>query len=583
LVNPGKSRRVREGRRMRILIVDDDAAARAEYVRCFAGAGFDTESYGHEPEVFGRVACALSDDLPFAVAFVDSAGEGRDTLRRLRAMDPDLNLVAVTADPLFSAASVAGPVDKIFHIAKPFTPAEVIQAAAALRERWTIDRGLIAARAQLRAQVLLLEERRGELAEAEASAVHSATHDSLTGAPNRLAFLRALERRVRLPGTFAVAMLDLDRFKLVNDTLGHLAGDQLIREISAILHANVPDGGLVARLGGDEFGILFEAGSPGAGMAACARVVQACAVPVAVFGSTVQGGASAGVVVATGGGTGEAIDVVRRADLALNEAKRRGRGGVQLFDDGMDDDLRNRRRIEEALADALATDALHLDFLPIVDRDALAPEGFEAELRWEGSDPALFMPVAEESNLIHALGDRVLTKALAELAHRPGHYVSVNVSPRQFRRHDFAGHVAASLGKAAVAAPRLQLEISEAAIAEDRERAAETLQRLRAIGCRVALDDFGAGPSGLYDLRALALDAVKIDRRFLDGIGCDRDAAALLQAVIHLGRALGLDVVAQGVDTAEQVQALRIAGATHLQGAYPAAVAATGATAARAG
>ncbi len=557
---------------MRILIVDNDAAARDAYARCFAGADFDIEAGPHEPDVFDRVARALSADTPFAVAFVDSAGQGRDTLRRLRAIDIDLNLVVVTAEPDFSAAGIGGPVDKLFHIAKPFASAEIVHMATALRERWSLDRALLTARAHLRAQVLLLEERRRELAEAEARAVHSATHDSLTGAPNRVAFLDALEERVRRPGRFAAAMLDLDRFKLVNDTLGHLAGDQLIREMYAILQANAPADALVARLGGDEFGILFDADCSGGGMATCARLVAACAVPITVLGSTVQGGASAGVVVVDGG-SGEAIDVVRRADLALNEAKRRGRGGVQLFDAAMDEDLVARRRIEQELGDALARGELSLEYQPIVERDGLAIEGFEALLRWRNPEhdaiaPETFLAVAEESNLIHTLGDWVLARALEQVKRWPNQYVAVNVSPRQFRRHDFAGYVAACLDKAGVAASRLQIEVTERALAADPDRAAETLRRLRRIGCRVALDDFGTGQASLGGIRALALDVLKIDRSFIEPIGREREAAAIVHSIVHLGRALGFQVIAKGVETAAQVQALRIAGASHLQGFF---------------
>ena len=557
---------------MRILIVDDDEEDRNAYARCFADLDFDLACRGHGGGVFAAVSQALSDDAPFAVAFVDVAGEGVETARRLRALDADLNLVVVTADPEFAPGGVGGPVDKLFHIAKPFTLAEIVQTATALRERWAVDRQLIAARAQLRTQVLLLEERRRDLAEAERRAVHSATHDSLTGAPNRLAFLRALEERVRQPGRFAIAMLDLDRFKLVNDTLGHLAGDALIQAMCGILHAQAPNGALVARLGGDEFGILFDVAGERAAVGACTRAVAACAVPVTVLGSTVQGGASAGVVVAHGT-DGEAIELIRRADLALNEAKRRGRGGVQLFDDGMDERLRTRRRIEHDLGEALARGQLSLAFQPIVERDGFCVQGFEALLRWDHPErgrlePPDFLPVAEELGLIHALGDWVLTEALTEAAGWPGQYVAVNVSPRQFRRHDFTSHVAACLARAGVPAKCLQIEVTERGLADDIERAANTLRQLRALGCRVALDDFGTGYSNLGSLRAMALDALKIDRSLIQGVGRERDAAAMVHALVHLGRALGLDVVAEGAETLAQVQALRIAGASHLQGCF---------------
>ena len=555
---------------MRILIVDDDHAIRDLYARWLGDAGFDLECFGSGPAAVGAATRALADDAPFAVAFVDTDGAGADTARRLRLLDPDLNLVVATACTGFALDTIGGAVDKLFHIAKPFAAAEIVQMATALRERWSIDRHLITARAQLRAQVLLLEERRRDLAEAEAHAVHSATHDSLTEAPNRLAFLRALEARVRRPGRFAVGMVDLDRFKLVNDTLGHLAGDALIRAMCAILHAEAPFGALVARLGGDEFGLLFDTSGERAAMAAYARIAAACAVPIAVIGTTVQSGASAGVVVAEGC-SGEAIELLRRADLALNEAKRRGRGGVQLFDWSMDEELSYRRRIEGELTLALERGELALAFQPIVGRDELKVQGFEALLRWNhptrGSlAPAGFLAVAEESNLIHALGDWVLGEALAEAARWQCPYVAVNVSPRQFRRHDFARHVAEHLARAGVPASRLQIEVGEQALADDPDRAATTLQQLRELGCRVLLDDFGAAACNIGQLRRLAIDAVKIDRSFVHAIGREQGAAGLVHALAQLGRSLGLDVVAKGVETAAQLQALRIAGASHVQG-----------------
>jgi diguanylate cyclase (GGDEF)-like protein len=560
-----------KGVSMRILIVDDDGAVRNLYARWLGDAGFDLACFGSGTGAVEAATRSFSDDAPFAVAFVDTDGAGAETARRLRLLDPDLNLVVVTAGPSFAPAVVGGPIDKQFHIAKPVAAAEIVQMATALRERWAIDRGLITARAQLRAQVILLEERRRDLAEAEKRAVHSATHDSLTEAPNRLAFLRALEARVRRPGRFAVGMVDLDRFKLVNDTLGHLAGDALIRAMCAILHAEAPFGALVARLGGDEFGLLFDTSGERAGVAACTRIVAACAVPVAVIGTTVQGGASAGVMVAEGGGGGEAIELVRRADLALNEAKRRGRGGVQLFDESMDEELRYRHRIEGELALVLQRGELALAFQPIVDRDDLSLEGFEALLRWNHPTcgilaPAGFLAVAEESNLIHALGDWVLGEALAEAARWQRPYVAVNVSPRQFRRHDFARQVAGHLARAGVSASRLQIEVSERALADDPDRAATTLKELRSLGCRVLLDDFGAGPCNIGELRRLPIDAVKIDRSYVHAIGRERGAAGLLHALVHLGRSLGLEVVAKGVETAAQLQALRIAGASQVQG-----------------
>ena len=591
----------------RILIVDDEAAMHDSYRRSFASARSDAGdaldamaaelwddadaapvdeahyALTHATQGLDAVAeveAALAAGRPYAVAFIDirmpPGIDGRETARRIRALDPEINLVVVTGFSDFSPleiSKVAGPADKIFYIAKPFEVAEIQQTAAALVARWANDRALAAARAQLARQVEQLELQSAELSANESRAIHIATHDSLTDAPNRLAFVRALGERTKLPGLFAMAMIDLDRFKLVNDTLGHLAGDALLREVCAILNASAPDGALIARLGGDEFGVLFDTpGEDAAGMA-CDRMIAAVSTTIVVFGHSVQGGASAGLIVTEGAESRDPIDVIRRADLALNDAKRAGRGVVRLFDESMDEGIRFRRRIEQGLGDAIARGELSLVYQPIVSRGPLEIEGFEALLRWNTADygpisPAVFIPIAEESNLIHELGDWVLHAALDELKQWPGQYVSVNFSPRQFRRHNFVGHIMECVQRAGISPNRLQIEITETAIFDDAERAADTLYKLRQMGFRIALDDFGTGYSSLYNIRKFALDSLKIDRSFIDGMGRERESAAIVHSIIHLGRALGLGVIAEGVETAAQVQMLRIAGASHLQGYF---------------
>ncbi len=514
----------------------------------------------------------------FAVAFIDvrmpPGIDGRETARQIRALDPEINIVIVTGFSDFSPleiARVAGPPDKIFYIAKPFEVEEIVQTATALCHRWQADRALAATRAALAAKIEELEEQKLELAMNESKAVHIANHDLLTDAPNRLAFLRSLAGLVRGERGFATALIDLDRFKLVNDTFGHVAGDQLIRMMCALIQQHGPDNALVARLGGDEFGVLFAAPSEDAALMACERLVQACSTNFRLFGHSVQSSASIGLVVVEGGVRIDPIDVMRRADLALNEAKRRGRGIVRLFDESMDESIRFRRRIEGGLANAIANDELRLVYQPIVEHGDLSVVAFEALLRWHSPEygmisPDIFIPIAEESNQIHDLGDWVLDTALATLRRWPEQYVSVNFSPRQFRRQNFVAHVVERVQRAGVSPTRLQIEITETAIFDDAERAAETLYRLRQMGFRIALDDFGTGYSSLYNIRKFALDCLKIDKSFIDGMGRERESAAIVQSIIHLGRALGLEVVAEGVETPAQVQALRIAGCSHLQG-----------------
>ncbi|HEX4693181.1 GGDEF domain-containing response regulator [Sphingomonas sp.] len=588
---------------MRILIVDDEPAMHDSYRRCFApveNAGAEVLS-GMAAELFGddaptppaiddvidfdavhcmqgldavaEVEASIAQGVPFAVAFIDvrmpPGIDGKETAARIRAIDPNINLVIVTGFSDFSPIEIskaAGPADKIFYIAKPFEIAEVVQTATALGQRWQLDRDLAAAMAKL-------HEQSAELAANESKALHLATHDSLTEAPNRLAFVKALAEKSRDGGMFATAMVDLDRFKLVNDTLGHLAGDELIRAICDILHKNVPEGAIVARLGGDEFGVLFETAGEQAAVMACDRIVTACASSFRILGHSVQGAASIGVVVVEGEDGRDPVDVMRRADLALNHAKKSGRGVVRAFDESMDESVRFRRRIEGGLGQAIERGELSLAYQPIVAGADMEVVGFEALLRWQTEEfgpisPALFIPIAEESNLIHELGDWVLDEALKVLDQWPGQYVSVNFSPRQFRRQNFVGYVMERVQRAGIAPARVQIEITETAIFDNAERAAETLYKLRQMGFRIALDDFGTGYSSLYNIRKFALDCLKIDKSFIDGMGREKESAAIVHSIVHLGKALGLGVVAEGVETEAQVQALRLAGASHLQGYY---------------
>ena len=593
---------------MRILIIDDEPAMHDSYRRCFAPKPVDSGLSAMAAELFGddagepapaedtpefalthamqgldgvaEVEKALAAGDPFAVAFIDvrmpPGIDGKETARRVRALDPNVQIVIVTGFSDFSPleiAKAAPPADKIFYIAKPFEVAEIVQTATALAHRWRLDRSLAEARAQLAEQVVRLEEQALELAANESHALHMATHDSLTEAPNRLAFLKALTERARGRERFAAAMLDLDRFKLVNDTLGHLAGDEMIRSVYRLLAGSVPEGGLVARLGGDEFGILFDTPGEDAAVMACELMLRKMSVTLSLIGHSVQASGSIGVVVPDPEPVRDPVDVMRRADLALNEAKRAGRGVVRAYDESMDESIRFRRQIEGGLSEAIAKGELKLVYQPIVARGGLEIVGFEALLRWNSPDygpisPAMFIPIAEESNLIHELGDWVVDTALAEVQRWPEQYVSINFSPRQFRRQNFVGRIVERVQHWGVEPGRVQIEITETAIFDDSDHAAETLYRLRQMGFRIALDDFGTGYSSLYNIRKFALDCLKIDKSFIDGMGRERESAAIVHSIIHLGRALGLGVVAEGVETEAQVQALRLAGCSHLQGYF---------------
>ncbi|WP_448661659.1 EAL domain-containing protein [Sphingomonas sp. CJ20] len=602
---------------MRILIVDDEPAMHESYRQCFAPTrtgGNETALSAMAAELFGDDAeedaapdsaddsagaiqfdcthkmqgldavAAVQDAIErgdrYAVAFIDvrmpPGIDGKETAKRIRALDPEINLVIVTGYSDFSPLDIsraAGPADKIFYIAKPFQAEEVVQTATALAQRWRVDGELQAVRDALAEKVGLLEEQKLELAANESRAVHMANHDSLTDAPNRLAFLHALGTAVKDNARFAMAMMDLDRFKLVNDTLGHLAGDELIRMVCDILQTRMSRSGFVARLGGDEFAVLMPVTGEDEAVMLCERLLKAVSVSFKVFGHSVQGGASMGLMVVEPGTITDPVDVMRRADLALNEAKRHGRGIVRVFDESMDESIRFRRQIEGGLSGAIAKGELKLVYQPIVARDGLEIIGFEALVRWCSPEygmvsPGMFIPIAEESNLIHELGDWVIDEAVRTLKAWPSQYVSVNFSPRQFRRHNFVGHIVERVTNTGVSPSRFQIEITETAIFDDVDRAADTLFKLRQMGFRIALDDFGTGYSSLYNIRRFALDCLKIDRSFVDGMGRERESAAIVHSIIHLGRALGMEVVAEGVETLTQLQELRLAGCSHMQGYF---------------
>jgi diguanylate cyclase (GGDEF)-like protein len=597
---------------MRILVIDDEPAMHEAYRKTFEARREEYDRAGLAvlaAELFGResdspaaeesphltdielvhaeqgldalrlVSDSIASDNRFQVAFVDirmpPGIDGKETAKRIREIDPEINLVVVTGfsdHTALSIAKVAGPIDKLFYISKPFDPEEVVHTARALGHRWFNDVELARTRAELASKVERLEKQGIELAANEARANHLANHDPLTGSPNRLAFLRTLNDALnRNESRVSVALVDLDRFKNINDTLGHFAGDELIRQICQQMTKVVGDRGIVARLGGDEFAISLTGLDPETVKQICESVIESCSADFTIFGHNVKVGASIGIVNAVKDTAVDPIDLLRLADIALYDAKRKGGAQAREFDASMDESVRFRQTIEAGLRRAVGNDELELLFQPIVDRDNAKVAGFEALLRWTSPEhglvsPAVFIPVAEESNLIHEIGDWVTDKALQASRYFPEQYISINFSPRQFRRSDFTTRLIDQAVRHNVAARNIQIEITETAIFDDHSHAASTLKELRDIGFLVALDDFGTGYSSLFNIRNFALDCIKVDKSFVDSMGREHQSAAIINSVSHLARSLGLRVVAEGVETEVQFQALRLAGCTHMQG-----------------
>ncbi len=411
----------------------------------------------------------------------------------------------------------------------------------------------------------------------EARVAHMAHHDGLTELPNRVLLHErigeALARLHRQPGaSLAVFCLDLDHFKAVNDTLGHHAGDALLRAVAGRLRACAREGDLVARLGGDEFALLqYGAEQPGDAAALAGRVVAALATPFDLDGQRVRVGTSVGIAVAPADGR-DADRLLQRADMALYRAKAEGRNGHRFFEPEMDARLEARRAVQSDLHGALARDQFEILYQPVHDLQLDRVRGFEALLRWHHPlrgtvPPADFIPLAEEAGLIVAIGGWVIRRACAEAATWPaGHGVAVNLSAAQFGSHDLAEVVADALARSGLAPDRLELEITETVLLRGTDSVLATLHRLRAIGVRVALDDFGIGYSSLSYLRSFPFNKIKIDQSFVRDMATRADCAAIVESVAHLATNLGMGATAEGVETGEQLGLVRAAGCTEAQG-----------------
>ncbi|MGU3539294.1 bifunctional diguanylate cyclase/phosphodiesterase [Methylobacterium sp. A54F] len=410
--------------------------------------------------------------------------------------------------------------------------------------------------------------------EAERRLAHMALHDALTGLPNRVLFRDRLNQQLadirRHGGSFAVLACDLDRFKAVNDTYGHPAGDALLAVIAERLRGVVRTGDIIARLGGDEFAIIVgHLDTLRAATLVAQRVIAAVEQPVEIGPNRATVGVSIGI--ATAAGDEDADELFKRADIALYRAKAEGRNTLRFYEAGMDAALAKRNLLERDLREALRAGSFVLHYQPIVGLEAEAPSGFEALLRWPHPErglipPAEFIPLAEESGLIVPLGAWALREACREAAAWPGRpRVAVNVSAVQFRDESLESTVLGALAASGLAPDRLELEITESVLMDDGEASLACLRRLKALGVRIALDDFGTGYSSLSYLRRFPFDKIKVDRTFIREIA-DPDTAAIVRSIVGLGERLGAAITAEGVETPAQLDHVRALGCTEAQG-----------------
>ena len=421
-----------------------------------------------------------------------------------------------------------------------------------------------------------------ERREHERAIEHQATHDLLTGLPNRALFLDRLAlaiRRAERHGTrLAVMFVDLDKFKGVNDTLGHSAGDELLRIVAAQLALCVRDSDTVARLGGDEFVLLLDYPlGPQMPVAIAERIGRRLGVPVVLAGQEHVVTGSIGISTYPDDG-GDAETLLRQADIAMYRAKESGRNGFQFFTEAMQQRLDARVALEQGLHRALQRNEFVLHFQPQVDLRSGVVTGMEALLRWQSPElglvpPMQFIPVAEESNLIVAIGQWVLDQACSTLRRWqdggvPLVPMAINVAASQFANEDLDKLVRDTLGRYGIEPRWLSLELTEGLSMEDPEASIALMNRLKAIGITLAIDDFGTGYSNLSYLKRFPVDKLKIDQAFTRGLTVVPEDGAIVTAVIQLAHSLGLRAVAEGVETEDQLRLLATEGCDEMQGYY---------------
>ena len=404
-----------------------------------------------------------------------------------------------------------------------------------------------------------------------------AHYDSLTGLSNRFQMSQSLEKVLAAhridQRACAVFLLDLDRFKQVNDTLGHPAGDALLTQVAQRLERTVDRQGLVGRLGGDEFQVIIPGQTPRDQLAVLARnVIEQLSHPYSIDGHRVVIGASIGIALAPGDGvTSEAL--IRNADLALYAAKDRGRGRHHFYAADLHSDAQERRQLEQDLRDALAHGELELHYQPVVHTATEQITGFEALIRWNHPvngpmSPAKFIPVAEDAGLIAPIGEWALRTACHQLAKWPEHVrIAVNVSALQFANPALPAIVTQALAQAQVHPSRLELEITESVFLNEDEDTEAMFAALKRVGVRLALDDFGTGYSSLGYLKKAPFDKIKIDQSFVSGATQPGSRnGAIISSIVNLAEALGMETTAEGVETFDQLDLVRMLGCSHVQG-----------------
>ena len=593
----------------RLLMIDDNPAIHEDYRKILAGRD-DTRISPAEAALFGEPQSTVSRPVfdvdaamqgregvelarqallagrPYSVAFVDMrmppGWDGLETIENLWKVDPEIQVVVCSAYSDYDWMELLarlGRSDKLIVIKKPFEPIEILQSASALSRKWQNARAL---KGYVEGLERVVTDRTRGLEAANRQLRHLASHDSLTGLPNRLLLddriAQAIAQANRQSHGFAVAVLDLDRFKLINDSLGHRAGDQLLCEVAARLKGAIRAVDSIARLGGDEFVIIFDGPMTHAqSMEMGTRLLKVMEPSTRLLGIDVHVSPSIGIAFYPRDGA--TIDtLLAHADAAMYHAKERGRNNVQCYTESMGTVTQERVKLESELHEALRTGQFELHYQPKVDTATGRINSAEALIRWRHPQrglllPADFIPVADECGLLDAIGEWVLHEACRQgsIWQQRGPRalrVAVNLAPSQFRLMDLVGQIRRALESSGLDPGLLEIELTETAVMSDAEESVHILEAISRMGVLVSVDDFGTGYSSMSYLRRFPIDKLKIDRCFVEQMTARPEDASIVGAIISLAHSLRLKVIAEGVETPEQLQLLAQLGCDQYQGFY---------------
>ena len=545
---------------------------------------FRLDSAHQGQEGVDKARQALADAQPYSMAFVDMrmppGWDGLETIEHLWAVDPNIQVVICSAHADYDWLDVVRRLrhsDRLLVLRKPFEPIEVLQCASALTRKWQNERVM---RGHVASLEHVVSARTQGLEAANRQLRHLATHDSLTGLPNRVLLddrlAQAVAHAERSGQSFAVMVCDLDRFKLINDSLGHRAGDELLQEVARRLSATARSIDTVARLGGDEFVIVVNPVADRADAEAFAqRAIQAIRPPMQIAGIAIRTSPSIGIAFYPADGT--SLDaLLAHADAAMYAAKERGRNTVQCYAAGMSARTQEKVQLESDLHDAVAGGQLELHYQPKVDTETNAVYSAEALVRWRHPQRGLlqpddFIPIAEECGLIGAIGEWVIREACRQArawqkTGLPGMRVAVNLSASQFRAGKLVERIRQALADAELEPEFLEVELTESAVMSDPEESIKILEQLSQMGVVLSVDDFGTGYSSMSYLRRFPIDKLKIDRSFISEVMDRPDDASIVRAIVSLAHSLRLKVVAEGVESPAQLEFLKTVGCDQYQG-----------------